>query len=186
MILCNLLNDQKNKLTGSLIVFTMKYFFCAWVFAMLTAGNIMAQQIPAQILPEFEFSKLDKKPFTSKDLPKGSMSFFVFFDSDCDHCQRAVKSIDLQYPSFQKTTVCLISADDHDKITRFITTYAPHLKSQKNVVLLQDDRSQFIAKFKPYRYPAMFLYSTDKKLVDYEDNEEAVFRFVNAIKKQTQ
>ena len=161
----------------------MKYSSLALVLVMLVAGNIQAQQIPAQTLPDFEFSRLDKTAFTNKDLPNGKILFFVFFDSDCEHCQRAVKHIDEQYKSFQKTAVYLISVDDHDKINRFMNTYAPHLKAQKNVVLLRDNLNQFIAKFKPYKYPAMFLYSTDKKLVDYEDNEETVFRFVNAINK---
>jgi peroxiredoxin len=153
------------------------------VLGMLIAGNIYAQ-IPAQTLPDFTFYRLDKSPFTNRDLPQGKMSFFIFFDSDCDHCQRAVRNIDQQYKSFQNTVTCLISVDDHDKINRFVNTYAQHLKNQKNVVLLQDSLNQFIARFKPYKYPSMFLYSADKKLIDYEDNEETVFRIVNTINKK--
>ena len=67
---------------------------------------------------------------------------------------------------------------------QFMATYAPQLKMQKNVNLLQDRNNQFIAKFKPRRYPAMFLYSAEKKLLDYEDNEESVFRIVNLVKKE--
>jgi len=152
------------------------------MLGLLMVGNIYAQ-IPAQTLPDFTFSRLDRSPFTNRDLPPGKMFFFIFFDSDCDHCQRAVKNIDQQYKSFQNIAICLISVDDHDKINRFVNTYAQHLKNQKNVVLLQDNLNQFIARFKPYKYPAMFLYSADKKLIDYEDNEGTVFRIVNAINK---
>jgi|ERR1022692_3968004 peroxiredoxin len=160
----------------------MRYNFLALILVILINGNIYAQ-IPAQTLPDFKFSRLDTRPFVNKDLARGKMLVFVFFDSDCEHCQRAVKNIDKQYTSFQKTAVYFISVDDHDKINRFVDTYAPHLEGQKNVVLLRDNLNQFIAKFKPYRYPAMFLYSIDKKLIDYEDNEGSVFRLVNAIKK---
>ncbi len=163
----------------------MRYVIPVIIFAMLIAESLTAQQVPAQTLPDFEFSRLNKTAFKNKDLQQGKILFFVFFDSDCDHCQRAVKNIDQQFKSFQKTAVYLISADGHDKINRFVSTYAPHLKNQHNVTLLQDNFNQFIAKFKPYRYPAMFLYAVDKKLLDYEDNEESVFRFVNTIKKQT-
>lgn len=152
------------------------------MLAILIMGNVCAQ-IPAQELPEFVFHRLDGKAFTNQELPPGKRTFFVFFDSDCDHCQRAVKSIDQQYRSFQNTPVYLISMDDHDKINRFVYTYAPHLKDQKNVVLLRDDQNQFITRFSPYKYPAMMLYSADKKLLDYQDNEATVFRIVHTLQK---
>jgi hypothetical protein len=107
----------------------------------------------------------------------------MFFDSDCDHCQRAIHEIEQQYKSFQQTLICLVSLDDKNKINHFMSGYAPRLKTQKNVVLLHDTKNQFIAMFKPLRYPAMFLYSQDKKLIDYEDNELTVFRLVNTIRK---
>ncbi len=146
----------------------------------LSAGKIVSQ-LPAQNLPDFEFFRLNKTPFTNNDLPKEKMLFFVFFDSDCDHCQHAVKNIDQQYVSFKKAAVYLISTDDKDKINRFINTSGQHLKNQTNVVLLQDNLNQFVAKFKPLKYPSMFLYSAKKKLIQYEDNEESVFRFFKPI-----
>jgi peroxiredoxin len=161
----------------------MKYIFCS-LFLFLAATVKSSGQIPAQTLPGFEFSRLDKSFFTNKDLPKDKMLFFVFFDPDCEHCQHAVKNIDQQYKSFNNTAVYLLSSEDHDKINNFIATYGRHLKAQKNVVVLQDNLNQFIAKFKPYKYPAMFLYSSEKKLLDYEDNEETVFRVVNIINKK--
>ena len=62
-------------------------------------------------------------------------------------------------------------------------TYGSKLKGQKNVTLLQDKLQQFIVKFNPVRYPSMFIYSPEKKLIDYEDNPESIFRLVNAINK---
>ena len=155
------------------------------ILLAITVLHKLDAQTPAQILPDFEFSQSDKTIFSNKDLPSKKMSFFVFFDVDCDHCQRAAKNIEQQYQGFQKTAIYIISQDDVEKMNQFMTIYAPKLKAKKNVMLLQDKSNQFLTKFKPYRYPAMFLYSADKKLLDYEDNEESVFRFVNTIKKQS-
>jgi peroxiredoxin len=142
-----------------------------------------AQTTPAKTLPEFEFHRLDQSAFTNKDLPSGKILFFIFFDSDCDHCQRAIHQIREDSKSFQQTAIILVSLDGKDKINHFMSSYAPRLMAQKNVTILQDTGNQFIARFKPLRYPAMFLYSIDKKLIDYEDNELSVFRLVNSVKK---
>ena len=140
-------------------------------------------QTPAQVLPDFEFYHLDNSKFSNKDLPLRQNLLFVFFDSDCEHCQLAAKKLDQEYKSFDKIAVYFISLDDSDKMRQFMAIHAPQLKIQKNVNLLQDRSNQFIIKFKPKRYPSIFLYSADKKLLDYEDNEETVFRIVNMIKK---
>lgn len=138
-------------------------------------------QVPAKTLPDFEFSRLNRSSFTKQDLIGGSISFFMFFDPDCEHCQRAIQNIDSQYKSFEKVAVYLISQDSEEKMKSFLNRYAKHLKSQKNLVLLIDTKNQFILKFHPRRYPGMFLYSTDNTLIDYEDNSETVFRLVHFI-----
>jgi thiol-disulfide isomerase/thioredoxin len=160
----------------------MKYLFYTLVLLFVISTGVSGQ-IPAQSIPDFQFLGADKKTFTTNELPKDKMIFFVFFDSECDHCQHAIKNIDKNYQAFQKTATYIISIDDHEKINQFMNTYGPHLKTQKNVVFLQDKFNQFITKFTPRKYPSMFLYSTQNKLLDYEDNEESIFRFLNIINK---
>ena len=161
-----------------------KFIILALLF--LISFRVLAQipaQPPAQTIPEFKFFKFNNVSFTNKDLPQNKMVFFLFFDSDCDHCQNAVKNIGNEYQSFKKTSIFLISIDDQKKIDHFMETYGSKLKRQKNVTILQDKLQQFISKFNPRKYPSMFLYSYEKKLIDYEDNPESVFRLVNAINK---
>lgn len=138
---------------------------------------------PAQTIPQFEFFRMNNKPFTDKDLPKGKIIFFMFIDPDCDHCQNAMTSIGEKFASFKKTDMYIISVSDPDKINQFMTTYGSKVKGQKNVTLLQDKLQQFIVKFNPVRYPSMLLYSQKSQLLDYEDNPESIFRLVNTINK---
>jgi peroxiredoxin len=156
--------------------YSLLILLCGIIFQ----SNVYAQ-VPAKTLPDFEFSRLDNSSFTKQNMVRGSISFFMFFDPDCEHCQRAIKNIDSQYRSFEKVAVYLISQDNVEKMKGFLNQYTKHLKSQKNVLLLIDNKNQFIVKFKPRRYPAMFLYSTDNTLIDYEDNSETVFRLVHFI-----
>jgi peroxiredoxin len=153
------------------------------VLLQLFAASQVRCQIPAQTIPDFKFYKTDAAAFTQKDLPPGKLIFIVFFDPTCDHCQRAIHNLDAQYKSFEKTAIFLVSLDDRDKMNRFLATYAPGLQTKKNITLLQDKLNQFVTTFTPYRYPAMYLYGTDKKLIDYEDNEESMFRLIHSISK---
>jgi len=164
----------------------MKNSFNLFIFLLFISFNASAQilgQPPSPVIPHFQFFRLNNAPFTYNDLPKGKIMLIMFIDPDCDHCQRAINNIGDQYNAFIKTDFFLISVYGIDKINQFMSTFGRKLKGSKNVTVLQDKLQQFISKFHPVRYPAMFLYSPEKKLLDYEDNPESVFRLVNTINK---
>ena len=164
----------------------MKNSFNLFIFLLFISFNASAQilgQPPSPVIPHFQFFRLNNAPFTDNDLPKGKIMLIMFIDPDCDHCQRAINNICDQYNAFIKTDFFLISVSGIDKINQFMSTFGRKLKGRKNVTVLQDKLQQFISKFHPVRYPAMFLYSREKKLLDYEDNPESVFRLVNTINK---
>lgn len=138
-------------------------------------------QIPSPIIPEFKFFRMDQTIFTDQDLVKGKKIFFVFFDPECDHCQRAMGIIGAKYNYFKNAAIYLVSIDSPDKINRFMNSYGQQLKGKKNILILQDKLNQFIVKFKPKKYPSMFLYSAQKKLMDYEDEPEAIDKFLKPL-----
>ncbi len=150
-----------------------------WLLLLLAAPA--AAQVPAQTVPAFRFLQLDQKPFTSNNLPAGKPLFFVFFDPGCEHCQRTISYIDQHYNAFSKAALLLVSMDSLSRIQAFMATYGKHLKTQKNITILQDRQYQFITLFKPKKYPAMFLYSAGKKLLAYEDDENTISRFAQTI-----
>lgn len=141
----------------------------------------MSAQGPAEKIPDFNFFKLNKNSFTNKDLESGKMTFFVFFDADCDHCQHAIQYIDKHYQDFKKAAIYLITLDSQETITRFMAKYGNSLKDKKNVTLLQDPQYEFMRKFRPRKYPSMFLYSVKRELIMYEDNEKNVSGFSKHI-----
>ena len=164
-----------NKITTS----CSRYFKVLSFLILISLKGIT--QIPAQTIPDFTFFRLDKTPFSNNNLEHGKKLFFIFFDSDCEHCQRAVSFINGHYKEFKNIPIYLITLDDQNKINGFIKKYANKLKGKKEVTFLQDKQYQFINKFQPKRYPSMFLYSSEGKLIDYEDNDQSVFRFIKLI-----
>jgi peroxiredoxin len=160
----------------------MKYPLLLFALPFCFLVNAVAQP-PAQTIPAFDFYKADKSVFTNKNLAINKMVFFFFFDPTCEHCQQAMSSLDKNFQNYKKAAVYLISVNDHQTMQNFIDKYAPGLKDQKNITCLQDSKNEFIDRFKPMRYPSMFLYSPTKQLLDYEDNENSMFRFIKYLKQ---
>ncbi|HEY6977961.1 MAG TPA: redoxin domain-containing protein [Chitinophagaceae bacterium] len=158
----------------------MQHTFKILTLFLLITFNVSAQT-PALTIPDFNFFKLDNSVFTNKNLAPDKMLFFFFFDAECEHCQHAMTNLNQHYEEYKKAAVYLISLDSKEKIDQFMNKYGPNLNGKKNVTLLQDLKNEFIIKFKPRKYPSMFLYSVEKKLIDYEDNEESMFRFSKRI-----
>ena len=162
----------------------MKNVIRAFVFLLLISSHITAQvsaPSPAQTVPAFEFSRFDKTSFTNKDLAANKPLFFFFFDCTCDHCQHAMTYLNQNFNDYKKAAVYLVSLDNQQMINAFLHKYAANVINQKNVTILQDTKYQFIARFKPRKYPSLFLYDADKKLLDYEDNPDNMFRFTKLL-----
>ena len=159
----------------------MKLSFKIVVLFLLIALNVAAQK-PAETIPEFNFYKLNQTSFTNKNLEPGKLLFFVFFDTECDHCQHAIKDMNEHYKEFNKTAVYLITQDVQEKARLFLNKYGPNLTDKKNITILLDLKLEFIRKFSPRKYPSMFLFTADKKLILYDDNEQNLSKFLHQIK----
>ena len=140
-------------------------------------------QIPAAVIPEFNFFKLDQKPFVNKDLAGGKLLFFVFFDPTCEHCQHSVQYMNANYNSYKKASIYMISMSPELQINQFMNKYGKDLKAKPNITLLQDRKNEFILKFKPKKYPGLFLYSSQKKLIVYSDDDDGMQKMARAIKE---
>jgi peroxiredoxin len=162
----------------------MKYIVKTVVLVLLSIINVSAQ-VPAQTVPEFTFKKINKTTFSNRNLESGKLLFFVFFDTECDHCQRSIQYINQHYQEFKKTAIYLITLDSAKKIKSFMNKYGIILRAKKNVTILLDTRNEFIQKFGARKYPSLFLYSAKNELMLYEDNEQNLFRFIQKINTST-
>ena len=147
---------------------------------MLASLTLMAQT-PVKKIPDFVFYRLDKSPFTNKNIQSDKKVFFVFFDSDCDHCQHAVHDINLHYREFSKAEIYLVTLDNITKINSFLNKYGPTLINKNNVTILQDLKNEFIVDFNPRKYPSMLLFSAKGNLLMYQDEPENILKIFKQL-----
>ena len=159
----------------------MKYIFKTFILFFFVSSAVFAQK-PAAIVPDFDFYRLDNRAFTKKDLDPSKMLLFVFFDVTCDHCHRAIHQFNNRHTELEKAAVYLISLDAKPTIINFLNSNAKNLTAMKNVTILQDSKNEFITRFQPRKYPSIFLYSPQRKLIMYDDEEKNVPVFLQKLK----
>lgn len=158
-----------------------KRFVFLSIFFLLAFNS--SAQVPAKTIPLFTFYKSDKTLFTSDNLNKTSFLFFVFFDATCEHCQQAIMRLNKEFGNLKNTSLYLITLNEPKVAEAFLNTYAFNLMGKSNITLLYDVRNEFIVKFGPRKYPSIFLYSADKKLIRYDDEPRNLDKFFNDIRK---
>ena len=154
--------------------------FLSLAFLLIVSLSLGAQK-PAETVPAFQFYKFDGTKFTDKNLAAKQLLFFCFFDITCEHCRHAITTINKEHAKFKGTSLYLISLDNKEGVQAFLKKYGPVLPGKKNVMLLHDTQNEFIYKFKPKKYPSMFLYSQNRKLMLYDDDEKNVNKFLEKI-----
>lgn len=129
-------------------------------------------------MPGFSFFTMAGKSFSDAALPSNTAILIVFVDVDCEHCQKAVSHLNDSAALFARVPLYMVSIAEPGRIKAFARQYGPRLKA----IWLQDPDARNMARFRPVRYPAMFLYSSQKRLLDYEDNVETIFRIERDIR----
>jgi peroxiredoxin len=158
------------------------FSFIIIIISLSFGPNLLfAQPIPAKIIPEFTFYTLKDQPFTNKELKKEGKIFFLFFDATCSHCQYETQLISSHYQDFKNTAFYLVSMDKKQQIQNFINIYGKQLKDKKNVTVLEDKNRQFIQKFMPSQFPALYIYNANHKLLKYWDTLAPIDQILNVI-----
>jgi peroxiredoxin len=168
----------KQKCRGKVMFLTILLISSFFSFPLL------AQSAPAQKIPDFTFYKMNGESFSRKDLTKSKRIVIIFFDATCEHCQHELKAISDRFDEFKKAEFYLVSMDNVRGIRWFMERYAPRMNGKANVTLLTDLNRQFITRFTPLQYPALFVYGTSGDLIKYFGQNSKVSDIVKTVNKK--
>ena len=160
----------------------MKRLSVLSLLLLLYVSKPVIAQTPSPVVPDFTFFKLDGTPFSSKQMVSGKPSVFSFFDVTCTHCQATMKTLSSHYNDLKNAAVYLVTLDRKDAVLTFLNNYGKPFLNKENVIVLQDVNYEFIPKFQPIKYPSVFLYDKNKKLVVYQKEEKKMLDVVKKLK----
>jgi peroxiredoxin len=155
--------------------------FLFFSFAAFGVSGVFGQMTtpPPAVLPEFVFQGAGGRMVTAADMPKGKAVLIAFVDVECEHCQQVVRHMNDSVALFGRVKLYFVSMAPADRLAGFARKYGPRLTFAE---WLRDPDARYMVKFHPVRYPSLFLYSADKRLLDYEDNVETIFRIERTIR----
>lgn len=95
----------------------------------------------------------------------------VFFQPDCDHCQREAKAINEHLDSFKDYDIYFVTTESFALIDKFAKDY--NLSGHTNVHFVQTTLNEILDTVGPISAPSMFIYA-DKALVKHLDGETPI------------
>ena len=99
------------------------------VAALLFSANLFSQSS----LPPFKMLLSNNKVFSATELPKNKPVIVIYFDPDCDHCQKLAKEIFKNINSFRRIEVVMVTFKPIAEVTAFEKKYKTHNYSNVNV-----------------------------------------------------
>lgn len=128
--------------------------------------------------PSFVLTLLDNTQVNVKDLT--GKNGLIFFQPDCDHCQREAQEFERNLEAFGGTTLYFITSGPMEEIKAFADTYK--LNGRPNVHFAFTPAINVLNNYGPISAPSVYIYSADHKLVKGFNGETPIERIVAAAK----
>ena len=129
--------------------------------------------------PSIPLVLLDNTQVNVKDLT--GKNALVFFQPDCDHCQREAQEFERNLEAFTGTTLYFITSGPMEEIKAFADTYK--LSGHPNVHFAFTEALNVLNSYGPISAPSVYIYSDDHKLVKGFNGETPIERIISAVRQ---
>jgi peroxiredoxin len=103
----------------------------------------------------------------------------IFFQPDCDHCQREAAEIERNLEAFGNATLYFITSAPLEEVKPFADAYK--LNGRPNVFFAFTPAAFVLNNYGPISAPSVYIYSEDHKLVKAFNGETPVGKILAAM-----
>jgi peroxiredoxin len=128
-------------------------------------------------LPDITMMEENGQPFSAASL--SGKTVLIFFNADCDHCQRETAEIQKNLDAFKSYTLYFISMDQFSVINRFAEKYK--IAHEPNIHLARADGRTVFAAMGPMQTPTICIYTTAKRLAKRFDGETKIGDIIDLL-----
>jgi peroxiredoxin len=137
-------------------------FMAHKVIAKINHKKQVAQQI--KTMPAFAYTMHTREVFTNKNLKENTPTVFVYFNTECEHCQSEANQIQENIDKFKNVQLVFVSFEDSKKIMAFANNYK--LNHYDNITFLSDTKVTFATTFDVKSVPALVIYDANQNLLE--------------------
>ena len=85
----------------------------------LSTTVLFSLAVFSQSLPPFKMYRSDKTIFNAAELPKTKPVVLIYFDPDCDHCQKLMKELFQKIDAFKKAEIIMVTFKSVEEVAAF-------------------------------------------------------------------
>src|SRR5512144_647479 len=110
-------------------VCSFRIMMCWFCIALLLPTEVWSQSS----LPPFKMYLSNKTVFSATELPKEKPVIVIYFDPECDHCQKLMNDLFKKINSFKKAEIVIVTFKPVEEVAAFEKKYKTHDYSNINV-----------------------------------------------------
>ena len=80
---------------------------------------VFSRAASSQSLPPFKMYRSDKTIFSAAELPKTKPLILIYFDPDCDHCQKLMKELFQKIDAFKNAEIIMVTFKPIEEVAAF-------------------------------------------------------------------
>ena len=100
-----------------------RIYLTASIFSFFVFILFFPSRMNSQTIPPFKMTLSNNKILNAADLPKGKPLVLIYFDPDCDHCQKLMTELFKKINSFKKVEMVLITFKSVTEVAAFEKKY---------------------------------------------------------------
>ena len=155
--------------------------FVSAIFFCFSTTLLFSSKVISQPMPPFKMILSDNKVFNAVDLPKGKPVVLIYFDPDCDHCQKLMKGFFKKINSFKKAEIVMVTFKSIMELAAFEKKYNTH--NYTNIKVGTEGNSFYLRNYyQLIKMPFTALYDKNKNLSYSCSQETGVDDLIKRLK----
>ena len=173
---------MRERLTGKILLLNALIMILSTI-VVNTANAQYLRNGKIEKLPSFTYQTLNGTKFSEQDLKADQRLMIVYFNPLCEVCQKEVKEIISNIEYFKDIQIVMISPNKKEEIDEFVNNFK--LNNFQQVTILHDEEDLFYKQFHAIGYPSLYMYDTNKQLLEHFDSHADIREIKDAFNTET-